>query len=51
MSLGAFHLFIELFTVKKCLVYDIKRHLLHKKKQILGSSTDLKESFKLFETI
>ena len=48
MSLIAFYLFIELLTVKKmsCIC-----HLMHKKKQILGSSSDLKESFKLFETI
>ena len=36
---------------EKCLAYVILRHLMHKKKQILGSSTDFKESFKLFETI
>ena len=51
MSLRAFYLFIELLTVKKCLVYVIKRHLMHIKKQILGRSKDFKESFKLFETI
>ena len=51
MSLRDFYLFIELLTVKKCLVYAIKRHLMHKKQQILSSSTDFKESFKLFETI
>ena len=27
------------------------RHLMHKKKQIHGSGTAFKESFKLFETI
>ena len=36
---------------RKCLVYVIQRHLMHKKKQIHGSGTDVKESFKLFETI
>ena len=36
---------------RKCLVYVIKRNLMHKKKQIHGSGTDFKESFKLFETI
>ena len=51
MSLRAFYLFIEHLTVKKCLVFVIKCQLMHKKKQILGRSTDFKESFKLFETI
>ena len=36
---------------RKYLVYVIERHLMHKKKQMHGSGTDFKESFKLFETI
>ena len=51
MSLRAFYLFIELLTVKKCLVYVIKSPFNAQKEAILGSSTNFKESFKLFETI
>ena len=36
---------------RKCLVYVIQCHLMYKKKQIHGSGTDFKESFKLFETL
>ena len=36
---------------RKWLVYVIWRHLMYKKKQIHGSGTDFKETFKLFETI
>ena len=47
MLLRAFYLFIELLTVKENVLYMS----MHKKKQIHGSDTDFKESFKLFETI
>ena len=50
MSLRAFYLFIDLMTVKNVLYMSFNA-ILHKKKQILGSSTYFKESFKLFETI
>ena len=33
---------------RKCLVYVNEHHLMHKQKQIHGSGTDFKESFKLF---
>ena len=52
MLLHAF-LFIHLAVggKRKCLVYVNYLHLMHKKKQIHGSDTDFKESFKFFETI
>ena len=34
---------------RKCLVYVIYRHLMHEKKQIHGSGTDLIESFNFFK--
>ena len=34
---------------RKYLVYVIQRHLMHKKKQIHGSGTGFKESFKLLK--
>ena len=51
MLLCAFYLFIELLTVKENVLFVMLCHLMHKKKQIHGSGTDFKESFKLFETI
>ena len=52
MLLRAFYLSIELLVVKENVFYmSFYAILMHKKKQIHGSGTDFKESFKLFETI
>ena len=52
MLLRAFYLSIELLVVKENVLYMLfYAILMHKKKQIHGSGTDFKESFKLFETI
>ena len=52
MLLRAFYLSIELLVVKENVLYmSFYAILMHKKKQIHGSGTDFKESFKLFETI
>ena len=52
MLLRAFYLFIELLTVKENVLYmSFNANLLYKNKQIHGSDTDFKESFKLFATI
>ena len=35
----------------KCLIDVVKRNLMHRKKQIHGSGTNIKESFKLLKII
>ena len=51
MLLHTFYLFIEMLTVKEN-VYEMSFNVIlkQKKKQIYGSSTEIKESFKHFET-
>ena len=39
-----------LLRERKCLVDVIQRHWMHKQKQVRGSGTEIKESFKLFES-
>ena len=51
MLLRVFYLFIELLTMKENVLYMSFNGLMHKKKQIHGSGTDFKESFKPFQTI